>query len=239
MGGPRYPVICDYIKACNSTAEVYSMFGKKANKMYGELLSSTKRTSEYYAELIRLCQNIAILTESSYGRAAKASALGDICAMLYGGSYGRVKATLDLRVTKYIHCFLEHGDEEIRKHTALIYCQLARSLANDEAMALLSPDVGAKLGVSGSASKRSLPDVNKDWSLVGYIYNQNAIRDPVDTKRYIAFAYDLPAVHFQQSRQYLGELAWALKSPVFSSAILRQIKSATETLPNKYFFFES
>ena len=210
------------------------MFGKKANKMYGELLPSSRRTSEYYAELLRLCQNMAILTEPTYGRAAKASALGDICAMLYGGGYGRIRATLDLRVTKYLHCFLQHSDEEIRKRCALIFCQLARSLANDEAIALLSSEPGTKPGSGNSSAKRSLPDVNKDWSLSGYIYNQNAAHDPIDTKRYIAFAYDLPAVHFQQNKQYLGELAWALQSPVFSAAIMRQIKCATETMPNKY-----
>eukprot|EP00831_Metopus_contortus_P008746 TRINITY_DN13360_c0_g1_i4.p1 TRINITY_DN13360_c0_g1~~TRINITY_DN13360_c0_g1_i4.p1 ORF type:complete len:900 (-),score=123.90 TRINITY_DN13360_c0_g1_i4:33-2657(-) len=240
QGNPKFPVIQDFIQACNSTVEVYSMFGKRANGMYHELLGTVKRTSEYYAEIQRLCQNIAILTMPNYGRAAKGSALGDICAMIYGGSSGRIMAALDLHISKYLHIFIEHPEEEIRKRCFLIFFQLSKALANDDALSLLSTESAQiavaskeKAGTMKKLRKKALPEINKDWTLLSYFYGQNSKSDPIDTKRYINFAYDIPAVHFQQNRIYLATLGKALESPVFSASLMRQIKLPTENQDSK------
>jgi len=210
------------------------MFGKRANNLYGQLLGRAKRTSEYYAEILRICQNIAILTESSYGKAAKGSALGDICAMLYGGSTGRIRAALDLRLSRYLVKFMQYPEDEIRKKCALSFYQLSRALADEDMLGLIA-DIsqrGANQGKS-AISKKSLHDINKDWSLIGYINNPNSINDPVDTKRYIAFAYDLPAIHFQHNRNYLRELGGVFLNPMLSTSLMRQIKLPTEVSSTK------
>ena len=227
---PKYPVITEYIASCDNVSEVYSMFGKRANKMYGQLLGRSKRGSEYYAEILRLCQNISALTESSYGKVAKGSALSDICAMLYGGGINRIRAALDLRITRYMTKFMQYPDDEIRKKCALLLFQLSRAVADDNVMELLgTPQIGAKI----ANPEKSLKEINKDWSLLGYINHQNSINDILDSRRYIAFAYDLPAVHFQQNREFMAELAGVFLNPMLSSSLMRQIKLPTENSGTK------
>ena len=230
QGAPRYPVIVDYIASCDNVSEVYSMFGRRANRMYGQLLGSSKRGSEYYAEILRLCQNISALTESSYGKVAKGSALSDICAMLYGGGISRIRAALDLRVTRYVAKFMQYPDEEIRKKCALLLYQLSRAIANDDIMELLGNPLNAAKAVK---PEKSLKEINKDLSLIGYINNQNSASDILDSKRYIAFAYDLPAVHFQHNRLFMAELAGAFLNPMLASSLIRQVKLPTESASTK------
>lgn len=239
QGTAKYQVARDYIEASNRTAEIYSIFGKSANDLFAEFVVSEKRTSEYYAELLRMCQNIVILTDGSYGKAAKSSALGDICAMIYIGSVDRIKAALDLRITKYLHSFLQYPDEEIRKSTLLIFFQISRALADDAALSLQSAE-STEISLKEkdpkkkkTLKKKALPEVGKDLTLISYFNSTSAVKDPIDTKRYINFAYDLPAVHFQHNKHYLEALGKALETPIFASSLMRQIKTLHETTDNK------
>ena len=201
------------------------------------------RTSEYYSELLKLCDTISILTEEGYSDETKRGALGSLCAAVYSGNAEHIKAAVDLRITRYLHPLLQHPDEELRKLGLLIFYQFSRAIADDETMSLLtlepvqvfmkenvSPDGRAQSGLQ----RKTIEDPSKDLTLVSYIYGQTAINNPIDTRRYIGFSHDLPTVHFQQNRPLFYALAKALESPVFSSLLIRLLKSPSESLDNKY-----
>ncbi len=222
------------------------MFGKSATRLYGNFMIPAARTSEYYSELLKLCDTICILASDGYSDETKRSSLGSLCGTIYSGDAERIKAAVDLRVTRYLHPLLQHPDEETRKLALLTFYQFSRAIADEETLSLLSLEpvqVFMKENVAPTASpsrgaaeykKKTLPDPAKDLSLVSYIYGETAVNSPIDTRRYLGFAHELPTVHFQQNRPLFYALAKALESPVFSSLLLRLLKSHSETSENKY-----
>lgn len=189
---------------------------------------------------------ISAITEDSYSIDRKKQELAKICAIFYGGNAERAKAALDLRITRYLHPLLNHSDSEIRKQTLLIFYQLSRALASDNDLELIDPEPlqihtadlentkEQNLSKSMDLKKsKHIPDVAKDKTLVNFVYGSTALHNPIDTKRYINFAKELPTVHFEQNREYFIELGKVLENPVYSSVLCRILKDSNELLENK------
>ena len=285
LGGGQYPVIHEYIKACNSDTEMHSKIGISNNMINDGLNVGEKRTSEYYTELLRICENLVILTDESFGRPSILQALSNICEMVYKGNRDRAKALLDLRITKYLHSFLQHPDEAIRKQSLLMLNQLSRAYAKEDSILMLNlqpipisikekpveEEKIAKLinltiepektnqtkkktiDISKSTQKprkalaerdkpsektNILPEMNKEQSMVSYVFDKTMKSDPTDTKRYISFARDLPTVHFHNNKIFLSALGRALESPAYSSILMRLLKAINESYENKYYIMQ-
>ena len=178
------------------------------------------RTSEYFAELYRLCESIAIFTEDSYSPEKKRQELVRVCSIFYGGNIERIKAAVDIRITRYLHLLLQ--DPELRKYSLLIILQLSKALIADR-------DSNESL----MSEQEFCQDITRDNSLITYIYGHSIVNNPAEIKRYIQFAKELPTIHFEQNKELFRMLGTAFESPVYSSVLVKLLKDPSELLENR------